>query len=75
VPLFVRGGSVIALSKTTNRPDYDYTDGVEMKAFGLKEGETVEVRIPHIDGSEAACLACRMFNGELQVQVVSGSIK
>jgi alpha-D-xyloside xylohydrolase len=49
LPLYVRGGAVVPIGARTDRPDYDYRDGLELRVFpGLAAGEEriVEVVVP-----------------------------
>ncbi|MBZ5738975.1 alpha-xylosidase [Nocardioides mangrovi] len=49
LPLYVRGGAVLPIGARTDRPDYDYRDGLELRVFpGLTPGEqrTIEVVVP-----------------------------
>ncbi|KKI92227.1 alpha-glucosidase [Bacillus sp. SA1-12] len=45
IPLFVRENSVIAMGSVSEKPDYDYTDGVEFHLFELGEGNRTETSI------------------------------
>ncbi len=38
IPLYVRPDSIVALGQHEHRPDYDYTDGVELHVFELQDG-------------------------------------
>jgi alpha-D-xyloside xylohydrolase len=49
LPLYVRGGAVLPIGARTDRPDYDYRDGLELRVFpGLEAGEerVVEIVVP-----------------------------
>ena len=46
LPLMVRENSIIAVGSLNNRPDYDYTDNVELHIFELQ------------DGANAGCTVC-----------------
>jgi alpha-D-xyloside xylohydrolase len=52
VPLLVKPGSVLAVGAVEDRPDYDYADGVTLRAFELSAPQ--EVVVPGLDGSPAA---------------------
>ncbi|MEV6849433.1 alpha-xylosidase [Actinoplanes sp. NPDC051411] len=43
VPLLVRPGAVIALGNRTDRPDYDYRDGITLRLHDVTEAVTVVV--------------------------------
>ena len=38
VPLLVRPDSVLAVGARTDRPDYDYRDGITLRLYELAEG-------------------------------------
>lgn len=40
VPLYVRESAVIPLSARVDRPDHDYLDGLELRVFSGREGDT-----------------------------------
>ena len=54
LPLLARPGSVIALGSQTQRPDYDYADGVTLRIFELPDGAHVTTRIVATDATTAA---------------------
>jgi alpha-D-xyloside xylohydrolase len=45
VPLLVRPGAVVPVGAVTDRPDYDYADGVTLRAYGLAHGARVTVPV------------------------------
>lgn len=67
IPVWVRPGSVLVLGpETTGRPDYDYTKGLEVRAYQLEEdGPAVIVNIPSGKGVAIA--------GKISVKRVKGS--
>ena len=38
LPLLVRPNSVIPVGSRTDRPDYDYTDGLTLQVYQLEDG-------------------------------------
>ena len=50
LPLLVRPNSVIPIGSRTDRPDYDYGDGVTLQVYQLEDGKQVRVEIPTVDG-------------------------
>jgi alpha-D-xyloside xylohydrolase len=50
IPLWVRPNTVLAVSKTDNRPDYDYAQDVALHVFELEEGCSVSASICNRDG-------------------------
>ncbi|MCC9741040.1 alpha-xylosidase [Streptomyces sp. MNU89] len=45
-PVLVRPGAVLPLGAVDDRPDYDWADGVTLRAYGLADGAEVTVRVP-----------------------------
>lgn len=54
VPLLARPGSVVPFGARTDRPDYDYAEGVQLRAYQLAEGEEVRLELPTADGAASA---------------------
>ncbi len=50
LPLLVRPNSVIPIGNRTDKPDYDYSDGVTLQVYQLEDGKQVRVEIPAVDG-------------------------
>jgi alpha-D-xyloside xylohydrolase len=50
LPLLVRPGSVIAMGARSDRADYDFADGVTLRAYELAEGAKVAVAVPDMQG-------------------------
>ncbi len=67
LPLMVRPGMVLPMGKHDARPDYDYTDGLELHVYQLAEGQTVTVKIPDPKGQLAATYTVTMKNGKAEV--------
>jgi len=67
LPLMVRPGMVLPMGKHDDRPDYDYTDGLELHVYQLAEGQTVTVKIPDLKGQLAATYTVTMKNGKAEV--------
>ncbi len=67
LPLMVRPGTVLPMGKQDDRPDYDYTDGLELHVYQLAEGQTVTVKIPDLKGQLAATYTVTMKDGKAEV--------
>lgn len=67
LPLMVRPGTVLPMGQCDDRPDYDYTDGLELHVYQLAEGQTVTVKIPDLKGQLAATYTVTMKNGQAEV--------
>jgi len=50
LPLLVRPNSVIPIGSHTDKPDYDYSDGITLQIFSLDDGYSTKVEIPALDG-------------------------
>ena len=50
LPLLVRPGSILAIGEHEDRPDYDFADGVTLRAYEIAEGSKVTVEVPTIGG-------------------------
>ena len=50
LPLFVRPGSVIAFGAREDRPDYDFAEGVTLRAYEIPDHSTVTVEVPDLSG-------------------------
>lgn len=78
IPIFVRPSTVLPLGPAdSTTPDYDYASNLELRAYGLAEGEIKEVLIPSSKGKEiAARLKVALANGgkELKINVVEGKL-
>ena len=53
LPLFIKGGSLLAVGARGDRPDYDYGDGVEFRLYGLEEGGRAICSVPSLEGKPA----------------------
>ena len=72
LPLMVRPGTVLPIGKVADRPDYDYTDGLELHVYQLPEGEKRVVRVPDLQGRVAATYTVTMRGGKALVETDSG---
>jgi alpha-D-xyloside xylohydrolase len=50
LPLLVRPNSVIPIGNRTDKPDYDYSDGITLQIFLFDDGYSTKVEIPSLDG-------------------------
>ena len=71
LPLMVRPGTVLPIGKVADRPDYDYTDDLELHVYQLPEGEARVVRVPDLQGRVAATYTVTMRGGEAVVETDS----
>ena len=54
LPLFVRQNTLLPLGGNDQRPDYDYTEGLELQLFALQDGATAACAIPDLAGRTVA---------------------
>ncbi len=59
LPLLVRPGAVVPFGAVDDRPDYPYPDGVTLRAYQLRDGARVTVRVPLPSGEEGARFTVR----------------
>jgi alpha-D-xyloside xylohydrolase len=52
----------------TDKPDYDYSDGVTLQVYGLEEGKRVSVEIPSLDGKIETVFNVRREEGVIHIQ-------
>jgi alpha-D-xyloside xylohydrolase len=50
LPLLVRPNSVIPMGNHSDKPDYDYSDGVTLQIYQLEDGKQISGEIPALDG-------------------------
>ncbi len=73
LPLFVRPNSIIPLGSRSDRPDYDYSDGLTLQAYELENGVKT-ISIPTLSGETAETFVLSRTAGSLEVQP-GGSVK
>lgn len=54
LPLLARPNSIIAIGPRTDRPDYDYSEGVTLQMYELSDGAQASAIIPSLNGAVAA---------------------
>ena len=64
LPLLVRGGTVLPVGACDTRPDYDYARDVELRAYGLGEGESFSLKIPTVQGTPDASYTVTRKDGK-----------
>lgn len=70
LPLMARPNSVIPMGSSEERPDYDYTDGLELHVFKPEDGQIV-VKIPDLKGNVAATYTVTTKDGKVSVETDS----
>ena len=67
LPLLVRPNSIIPLGSRTDRPDYDFAEGVTLHVYEMSEGEKT-VSIPALTGEVGRTFRLRRTGRLLEVQ-------
>jgi alpha-D-xyloside xylohydrolase len=70
LPLYVRESAVLPIGARTDRPDYDYLDGLELRVYAGGDGET-SIAVTAPDGREATFTVTRS-GGSATVTTDSG---
>jgi alpha-D-xyloside xylohydrolase len=73
LPLLVRPGSVIAMGARGDRADYDFADGVTLRAYELAEGVKVAVAVPDVRGGTDSAFEVTRTAGVVVAERVQGS--
>lgn len=68
IPLYVRPNSIVALGNETNRPDYDYADGVELHAFALQDGHEASTVVYNQQGQPELQVAIQHDGKKLTIR-------
>ncbi len=68
LPLLVRPNTVLAMSATMDRPDYDYSDDVILKVFQLENGRRVQVEIPDLSGNTESLFDVQRANDVIRME-------
>jgi hypothetical protein len=74
LPLYVREGSVLALSADLTRPDGDWQEGLTLHAYGLKDGQSATITVPNPDGTPAFTATLTLEEGELVLHGFAGKV-
>ncbi len=67
LPLLVRPNSLLAVGSNSQRPDYDYADGVTLRLYQPAEGQPATAAIPAADGSISATFTAIRENNTITV--------
>jgi alpha-D-xyloside xylohydrolase len=67
IPLYVRPNSIVALGSETNRPDYDYADGVELHVFAVQVGGAASTVVYNQQGQAELRVAINRHDKKLTI--------
>jgi alpha-D-xyloside xylohydrolase len=73
LPLLVRPGSVLAMGRRADRPDYDHGDDLTLQVYGLDDGAEVTTTVRAADGSEAGRFVTRRSGDTVSVDRLAGA--
>ena len=68
LPLLVRPNSILLIGNRTDRPDYDYADGVTLQVYQLEDGKQTSVEIPSLDGTIETRFDVRREGNAIHIQ-------
>ena len=69
MPLMVKENSIIALGNVDTKPDYDYADGVELRAYELREETKQSTLVYGMDGAKELEMTIGKWNNEIKIQL------
>ncbi len=69
LPLWVRENTLLPVGKSLDQVEYDYADGVELRAYGVKN--PVEIKVPDVNGATQATFRAEVVDGEVKVKADS----
>ncbi|MET7464176.1 alpha-xylosidase [Nonomuraea sp. NPDC005501] len=73
LPLLVRPGAVVPTGARSDRPDYDYADGVTLNVHGLADGERRTVTVPTTEGGVGAVFEVSRSGDRLHAARLEGA--
>ena len=75
LPLWVRENTALPVGNVTDKPDYDYADGVTIQLYHIADGADIHVAIPDTKGNTALTVRVQKANGEISVTGGKGEVK
>ncbi|MCI8376929.1 MAG: alpha-xylosidase [Lachnospiraceae bacterium] len=69
IPVFVKENSLIAVGNVKGRPDYDYADGVTVKAYTLQDGREAETIVYGMNQRKETRVAVKKENNIIHISV------
>lgn len=73
LPVYVREGAILPVGAVDDRPEYDWSDGVELRWFQPAEGDVRRIRLPLPAGGTAAVVELTLTDGQPMAAVVEGN--
>ena len=75
LPVYVPPNAVLAWGAETEKPDYDYADGVTLRVFALDDGVSAPFAVAATDGSIAARGTVRRSGSEYITEISEGALR
>jgi len=75
MPLYVAPGTVLPWGKETEKPDYDYEQGVTLRVFELADGATAAFEVAGKDGRIAARGTVQREGAQYAVRITEGALR
>lgn len=69
IPVFAKENSLIAVGSEEEKPDYDYTEGVTLKAYELAEGIPAKTAVCAMDTTVGITASVLKENGSVTIDV------
>jgi alpha-D-xyloside xylohydrolase len=73
LPVLARPGSVIPFGAVSDRPDYPWADGVQLRLFAPAEGQRTRIRIPGQSGTVSAEFEVSFSDGAASAELLNGT--
>ena len=68
LPLLVRPKSIIPIGSRTDRPNYDYSDGVTLQLYQVEDGKQISIEIPNLRAEVETHFVIRRDGNVIKVQ-------
>ncbi|QGQ19989.1 alpha-xylosidase [Cellulomonas sp. JZ18] len=68
LPLYVRPGTVLPVGARTDRPDYDFADGVTLHLYALPDGHRSTTHVPGPGGARGAVFTVTRAGDRVRVE-------
>lgn len=65
LPLYVRENTLLAVGACDNKPDYDYTEGAQIRLYALKDGAKAVCEIPGLEGGIAMTIEAERIRNNI----------
>ena len=75
LPLYVSANTVIPWGSETERPDYDFANGVTLRVFALADGATAAFTVASLQGGIAARGTVQRTGQRYDVSVTEGTLR